>query len=140
MGGEESGGLWVQGYIPERDGILMGLILLEILCRAKKSANEILNEIYNEFGYFVYRRLDYEMDIVKREKIKEVLTKGIPEILKSKGVVSVVTIDGFKYILEDGSWLMIRPSGTEAVVRIYAESDTEEKLSKLHELGKSIIA
>jgi phosphomannomutase len=140
MGGEESGGLWVQGYIPERDGILMGLILLEILCRAKKSANEILNEIYNEFGYFVYRRLDYEMDIVKREKIKEVLTKGIPEILKSKGVVSVVTIDGFKYILEDGSWLMIRPSGTEAVVRIYGESDTEEKLSKLHELGKSIIA
>ncbi len=139
MGGEESGGLWVNGYIPERDGIFMGLKLIEVLCREDKSVNEVLKDIYNEFGYFVYRRADYEIDNTKKERLRDYLSKNIPDILKAEMNSKPVTIDGFKYVLKDGSWIMIRPSGTEAVIRIYAESDTTEKLDILHNYGKKIM-
>jgi phosphomannomutase len=76
------------------------------------------------------------MDFEKKEKVKESLSKGIPQILKNEGVKKIITIDGYKYVMEDGSWVMIRPSGTEAVVRIYAESGSMEKLNRLHNLGK----
>ncbi|MBC7333098.1 MAG: phosphoglucomutase/phosphomannomutase family protein [Actinobacteria bacterium] len=139
MGGEESGGIWVKGNIPERDGMFIGLVLLEIINSCKKSINDILEDIYDEFGYFTYQRLDYEMSVEERDRIREKLSEGIPDLLKDEGVKEVVMIDGFKYILSDGSWVMIRPSGTEAVVRIYAESDSKEKLERLHRLGKKVI-
>lgn len=139
MGGEESGGLWVSGYIPERDGIFMGLKLIEVLCRENKSVNEVLKDIYNEFGYFVYRRADYEIDNTRKVRLRDYLSKNIPDILKGEMNTKPVTIDGFKYVLKDGSWIMIRPSGTEAVIRIYAESDTNEKLDILHNFGKKIL-
>jgi phosphomannomutase len=139
MGGEESGGLWVNGYMPERDGIFMGLKLIEVLCRENKSVNEVLKDIYNEFGYFVYRRADYDIDNTRKERLRDYLSKNIPDILKTEMNSKPVMIDGFKYILKDGSWIMIRPSGTEAVIRIYAESDTTEKLDILHNYGKKIM-
>ena len=139
MGGEESGGLWVNGYIPERDGILMSLMLLEILCRENKTVNEILKEIYNSYGFFLYKRCDYEIEADKKQGLKASLENKIPDILKSEGASQPVKIDGFKYFFEDKSWIMIRPSGTEAVVRIYAESDTSKKLDYLHELGRKLI-
>lgn len=139
MGGEESGGLWTKGYIPERDGILMGLILLEIMCTEGKSINEILKDVYNEYGYFLYKRCDYEYENNKKEKLIEVLLGDVPDVLKSEGANNPVTIDGYKYFFNDGSWIMIRPSGTESVVRIYAESDTTEKLEFLHKLGKKLL-
>ncbi|MBM3707308.1 MAG: phosphoglucomutase/phosphomannomutase family protein [Actinobacteria bacterium] len=139
MGGEESGGLWINGYIPERDGIFMGLVLLEVLCSEKKSAGEILKGIYDNFGFFVYRRQDYEVENAKKEKIKKLLSSKVPDILSAEGAGSPITIDGFKYFLKDGSWIMLRPSGTEAVVRIYAESSSEEKLNHLHLLGRKIL-
>jgi len=139
MGGEESGGLWVSGYMPERDGIFMGLKLIEVLCRENKSVNEVLKDIYNEFGYFVYRRADYEIDNTRKERLRDYLSKNIPDILKAEMNSKPVTIDGFKYVLKDGSWIMIRPSGTEAVIRIYAESDTNEKLDILHNFGRKIM-
>ena len=139
MGGEESGGLWVKGYIPERDGIIMSLVLLEILCREDKTVNEILKEIYNSYGFFLYRRCDYEIEAEKKQRLKAALENKIPDVLQSEGARQPVKIDGFKYFFEDKSWIMIRPSGTEAVVRIYAESDTSKKLDYLHELGKKLI-
>ena len=139
MGGEESGGLWTRGYIPERDGIMMGLILLEIMCSEGKSVNEILKDIYNEYGYFLYKRCDYEYEDEKKEKLTELLLGGVPDILESEGANNPVTIDGYKYFFNDGSWIMIRPSGTESVVRIYAESDTTDKLEFLHKLGEKLL-
>ncbi len=140
MGGEESGGLWVSGYIPERDGMLMGLILLEILCRQHKTVNEILRDIYNEFGYFVYRRQDYGTDPYKKEKLNKLLSTRIPELLKNEGAREPVTVDGYKYFLDDGSWLMIRVSGTEAVTRVYVESSSSQRLDYLHKLGKKLLS
>ncbi len=139
MGGEESGGLWVNGYIPERDGILMSLILLEILCRENNTVNEILKEIYNSYGFFLYRRCDYEIEADKKKRLNAMLANKIPAILQSEGAQKLIKIDGYKYLFEDKSWIMIRPSGTEAVVRIYAESDTSKKLDYLHELGKKVV-
>ncbi len=139
MGGEESGGLWAGGSIPERDGMLMGLKLLEILSTLGMTVNQVLEKIYNEFGYFVFTRIDYETDLKQKKNLQAITLKGIPGVLKEAGVKNVVTLDGYKYIMEDGSWLMIRPSGTEAVVRVYAEGDSEEKTNYLHKLGKAII-
>ncbi len=139
MGGEESGGLWTYGNIPERDGMLMGLKLLEIMTRYKKTLDEILEDIYREYGFFVYGRNDYEIEISKRDVLKNLLTQSIPEIIANEGVRETVTIDGFKYILNDGSWLMIRPSGTEAVVRVYSESFNEKRLEKLLDIGRKVI-
>ncbi|OQA20808.1 MAG: Phosphoglucomutase [Actinobacteria bacterium ADurb.Bin346] len=139
MGGEESGGLWINGYMPERDGMYMSLMLLEILCREKKSANEILKDIYNEFGYFIYKRADYEVENDRKDRLSALLSKKIPDALVNEVSAEPLLIDGYKYILKDGSWIMIRPSGTEAVVRIYAESNTSEKLEYLHCIGKKIL-
>ncbi len=140
MGGEESGGLWSSGYIPERDGMLMGLILLEILCRQNKTVSEILKDIYNEFGYFVYRRQDYKTDADKKEKLNKLLSTRIPELLKNEGAAEPITVDGYKYFLSDGSWIMIRVSGTEAVTRVYVESSSNQKLDYLHKLGQKLLS
>jgi len=140
MGGEESGGLWAGGGLPERDGMLMGLKLLEIICSMNMTINQILEDIYNEFGYFVFNRIDYEIGLKQKENLKSVLERGIPDILKRAGARKVITIDGYKYIMEDGSWVMIRPSGTEAMVRIYTEGESDKKIKYLQELGKKIIS
>ena len=140
IGGEESGGLWAGGDLPERDGMLIGLKLLEIICSTGMTVNQVLEEIYNEFGYFVFDRIDYEIDLRKKESLKSLLEKGIPDILKKAGAGRVIVIDGYKYIMEDGSWVMIRPSGTEAVVRIYTEGESDKKVKYLQELGKRVIS
>ncbi len=139
MGGEESGGLWSYGNIPERDGIIMGLRLLELICREKKTANQILEDIYKEYGFFDFMRTDYGIDAARKEKLVEILESGIPKILKDTGVEEVITIDGFKYPLDEYNWVMIRPSGTESVVRIYSEGDSPESSARLQKLGKSIM-
>ena len=139
MGGEESGGLWTNGNIPERDGMLMGLKLLEIMAKEKKTLNQILKEIYDKYGYFVYERNDYIIEISERDKLRAMLESGIPAIIENEKVMEVSTIDGFKYVFEDGGWLMIRPSGTEAVVRVYAESSNEQRLRDLLIIGKKVI-
>ena len=138
MGGEESGGLWANGNIPERDGMLMGLKLLEIMAKENKTLNQILHEVYKEYGYFVYERNDYEMEIKERDKLKSLLELKIPSIIERQKIKEVITIDGFKYVFDDNSWLMIRPSGTEAVVRVYAESYNEKRLKELLKIGKEV--
>jgi len=139
MGGEESGGLWSYGNIPERDGMIMGLRLLEIICREGKTANKILEDIYDEYGFFDYRRTDYKIDEDKKEKLIVSLNKGIPKILSDAGVKDVETIDGYKYYIDEYNWLMIRPSGTEAVVRVYSEGGSSDSSAKLQKLGKEIM-
>ena len=139
MGGEESGGLWTYGNLPERDGILMGLKLLEIMAREKKTLNEILKEIYDDYGYFVFLRNDYEIPEGRVKSFKEKLESSIPLEIEKLNIVKKVTIDGYKYILADGSWIMIRPSGTEAVVRVYGESSSPQKLEMLMAAGKKVI-
>ena len=118
----------------------MGLKLIEIICSTGMTLNRILEEIYNEFGYFVIDRTDYEVDLNQKENLKSLLEEDIPKIIREAGVRNVITIDGYKYMMEDGSWIMIRLSGTEAVVRVYTESSSEKKVKDLQELGKRVIS
>ena len=122
IGGEESGGIAIKGHIPERDGIWMGLVLFEYMAKSGKSLEELIEEVYALVGEFKYWRDDLHID----EKLKDSIVKKCKnDELKSFGKYSVEKVDktdGFKFILNQDEWLMIRPSGTEPVLRCYAES------------------
>ena len=122
IGGEESGGIAIKGHIPERDGIWMGLVLFEYMAKSRKTLEELINEVYELVGEFKYCRDDLHID----EKLKNsIVKKCINNEFSSFGEYEVLKVDktdGFKFILSDDQWLMIRPSGTEPVLRCYAES------------------
>ena len=122
IGGEESGGIAIKGHIPERDGIWMGLVLFEYMAKSGKTLEELINEVYELVGEFKYFRDDLHID----ERLKNsIVKKCINNEFSSFGEYEVLKVDktdGFKFILSDDQWLMIRPSGTEPVLRCYAES------------------
>lgn len=135
MGGEESGGFGFKNHIPERDGILTGLLLLESLSQG--NITEKIKAITNEFGDFYYNRLDIK---VPSDIIKEVFSNIIsnpPRRLSDLEVKTIETLDGVKLRINNG-WLLLRPSGTEPLVRIYTEADNPTKINLLSEWGKNI--
>jgi len=138
IGGEESGGIGVKNHVPDRDGLLSGLLLLEMLALKKKSLSQIQEEMRKEFGTYLYKRIDSEYPLDKRDILIPTLRKKPPEELADIKVKEIDASDGIKFILEDNSWLLIRTSGTEPIIRIYAESDEEGKLEKIMEAGKEL--
>lgn len=138
MGGEESGGLGVKGHIPERDGILMGLLLLEAMAMSGKGLRQLLDETMDEIGHFFYRRIDAPIENAAKERLIEKLTKGGIKTIASRPVAVENFTDGFKYIFADGSWLLIRPSGTEPVLRLYSEARDPALVAELLRAGQEI--
>ncbi len=138
MGGEESGGLGVKGHIPERDGILMGLLLLEAMAMTGKGLRQLLNETMDEIGYFYYRRIDLPIDNLSKERLVTRLQAGGITGIASRPVARENFRDGFKFIFADGSWLLIRPSGTEPVLRIYSEANDPALVDELLKAGREI--
>ena len=135
IGGEESAGLTIKGHVPEKDGILACLLVAEMVAREGKSVTEMLNNLYSEVGTVLTRRVNIHLE---GSGLKDRL-KTLPSSFAGLNVDKVVTIDGTKLILSDGSWVLIRPSGTEPVVRLYAESFSQEGLDRLTEAGKRFI-
>ncbi len=134
-GGEEAGGMGVQDYIPERDGTLAGLLLAEMMAYQKKNIKKIVDEMEKEFGRYYYQRADVKLgegrfDITEFRSLKELL---------GKKVVSVKDFDGVKLTCEDESWLMLRPSGTEPLVRAYSEAKTLARAKQLIKFGESLL-
>tara|TARA_B100001758_G_scaffold247942_1_gene268827 strand:+ start:35186 stop:36586 length:1401 start_codon:yes stop_codon:yes gene_type:complete len=128
LGGEESGGIATMGHIPERDGIWMGLILFEFMAKSGKSLEELIKEVYEIVGEFAFERIDLHIDNETKHSIIEDC-KSAKFIKFGKYVVEKVeTIDGYKFFFDADTWLMIRPSGTEPVLRIYAEAQTKNKV------------
>ena len=124
IGGEESGGIAIKGHIPERDGIWMGLVLFEYMAKSGKTLDELVLEVYDLVGEFKYCRDDLH---ISEELKNSIVNKCNQDKFTSFGEYKVESIDktdGFKFILNDSQWLMIRPSGTEPVLRCYAESET----------------
>ena len=128
IGGEESGGIATKGHIPERDGIWMGLILFEFMAKSGKSLEDLIAEVYAIVGPFAFERIDLHIDNDTKLRIIEDCKAGkFTEFGKYK-VEKVDTTDGFKFFFDADTWLMIRPSGTEPVLRTYAEASTQEKV------------
>jgi phosphomannomutase len=138
MGGEESGGLGVKGHIPERDGILMGLLLLEAMAMSGKGLRQLLDETMDEIGHFSYRRIDLAIGDSAKEMLIGKLHGGGITTIGSRPVVAENFRDGFKYLFADGSWLLIRPSGTEPVLRLYSEAGDPAVVEELLAAGRSI--
>ncbi|WP_029214478.1 phosphoglucomutase/phosphomannomutase family protein [Kallotenue papyrolyticum] len=135
IGGEESGGISILGHIPEGDGILMGLLLLEIVAQARQPLHTLIAELQATCGPFFYDRIDRRVRPFSKRALVQALTQAVPATLADQAVVSVNDRDGVKYLLADDSWLLIRPSGTEPVLRIYAEARTPELVQQLLAAG-----
>jgi len=135
VGGEEAGGMGFKGYIPERDGTLAGILLLEMMAYRKKSMNRILEEMQKRYGRYYYLRDDLR---IPNLQIDYNALKSIKEVL-GKEVVEVKDYDGVKLICRDGSWLMFRGSGTEPIMRLYAESKNLSTTKKMLAFGKDLI-
>ena len=141
IGGEESGGISFRGHIPEGDGVLMGLLLVEIVSQAKKSLYELVEELIQRVGPAFYQRNDLRLHHpVPKAKMTQHLLDTAPAKIGEIAVAQVSTTDGVKYVLTDDSWLLIRPSGTEPVLRVYAEGRSPEMVQAMIDFGQHVAA
>jgi phosphomannomutase len=126
---EESGGLGVKGHLPERDGIYNGLLLCEVMTIRKKKLSELVDEIMNEFGWHYFNRYDAHLTEKEKQRILAVYKKGV-QTIGGETVQRVETKDGFKLFVDNG-WVLVRPSGTEPLIRYYAEADSPARVEGL---------
>jgi len=138
LGFEESGGIGFPGHIPERDGILAGMMLLELLATERKSVNALIADLEKQFGPHRYARIDTHFPLERRPALMEFCKKNPPTKLLRSTLTDVKSFDGVKFIAGDGSWLMLRGSGTEPILRIYAEASTDADAQNLLKLGRRL--
>lgn len=140
IGGEESGGIAIKGHIPERDGIWIGLVIWEFMAKTGKSLYELIEEIYQLVGSFAVERYDLHIREDQKLSIIEACNSGSYKQFGPFNILRVEDIDGYKFHLENEQWVMIRPSGTEPVLRVYAESvDSEAAIQILEHTRKTIL-
>jgi phosphomannomutase len=139
LGGEESGGIGFAGHIPERDGLLAGLMLLELLATERVSVNALVARLEKRYGRHCYGRIDTRLPFEERAALMEFLKANPPTHLLRSPLAEVKSFDGVKFVAQDSSWLMLRGSGTEPVLRIYAETSSEEGVRRLLRLGIQLI-
>ena len=141
IGGEESGGISFKGHIPEGDGPIMGLLLVEIIATAKKTLHDLVDGLLADVGPVHYQRTDLRLHHpVAKEEMTDFLVSRAPAQIGGQQVSEVSNLDGVKYLLADDSWLLIRPSGTEPVLRVYAEGRSKEMVRALLEYGETVVA
>ena len=139
VGGEESGGIATKGHIPERDGIWMGLIIWEFMAKSGKSLDDLIREVYDIVGPFKFERSDLHITEELKQRIVSNCKNDVYKQFGEYTVKEVGTIDGFKYFFDENRWVMIRPSGTEPVLRTYAEAPTLEEVRKILQVTKETI-
>ncbi len=139
IGGEESGGISFKGHIPEGDGPIMGLLLVEIISHARKTLGELTAELLEDVGPAFYERADLRLGRpVAKQEMTELLLKNAPAQIGGTKLAEISSLDGVKYIMEDDSWLLIRPSGTEPVLRVYAEGRSMQLVKDLLGFGQKV--
>jgi phosphomannomutase len=141
MGGEESGGMSIRGHIPEGDGVLLGLLLLEVIADSGMPLHELVQDLLADVGPAQYARTDLALTrpVAKKAMVK-MLVDAAPAAIAGVSVEDVQYTDGVKYYLADGSWLLIRPSGTEPVLRVYAEAPADDRVKALLHFGEEMAA
>ncbi len=140
IGGEESGGISIKGHVPEGDGVLMGLLLLELLADAHVPLHELVADLQRSVGPTYYRRTDIKLSqpVPKQEMVTR-LANEAPATINGERIVSVQTSDGIKFMLADDSWLLIRPSGTEPVLRVYSEGADKQSVENILAAGRAMV-
>jgi phosphomannomutase len=138
IGGEESGGYAFRGHVPERDGILAGLYLLDLMVRLDKTPSALIDHLYSQVGPHYYDRIDRRFPADRRDQTRERIENAGPSTIGGLGVTGLDTTDGFKFGLADGGWLLIRFSGTEPVIRVYCETTEEDRVQPILEDGLRI--
>jgi alpha-D-glucose phosphate-specific phosphoglucomutase len=138
IGGEESGGYAFQGHVPERDGILAGLYVLDLMVRLGKTPSQLIEHLYAQVGAHYYDRIDSRFRSDQREATRQRILDADPETIGGLAVTGLDTTDGFKFGLADGGWLLIRFSGTEPVLRVYCETTDESRVQPILEDGLRI--
>ena len=138
IGGEESGGYGFRGHVAERDGVLGNLYFLDMMVKTGKTPSELLEYLYSKVGPHHYRRVDIEFPKEKRQAIISRFKNNSPDAIGGVKVARVDTSDGFRFVLEDNSWLLVRFSGTEPVLRIYAEAESVARAEKMLEQGRKL--
>ena len=133
---EESGGIAVKGHLPERDGTYIGLLLVEIMAVRKKKLSELVNELMDEFGWFYFNRNDAHLTEKEKNRIMAFYKKG-PKQIAGFPVQRIETKDGYKLFVENG-WVLVRASGTEPLIRFYAEAETPEKVETLLKAAQAV--
>jgi phosphomannomutase len=137
IGGEESGGYAFRGNVPERDGILAGLFFLDMMVRLNKKPSELIKLLYSKVGPHYYDRIDSRFNGDRADREKRILSAN-PSKIGGLEVKELNTTDGFKFVLEDGGWLLIRFSGTEPIMRVYCETTKEDRVQAILEDGLKI--
>ncbi len=139
IGGEESGGISFKGHIPEGDGPIMGLLLVEMIAAWKKPLVELVGDMLADVGPALYERVDLRLSRpVAKAEMTEFLTQKAPAEIGGQKVQEISQRDGVKYVMGDDSWLLIRPSGTEPVLRVYVEGRNQEMVRALMNYGKTV--
>jgi len=138
IGGEESGGYGFRGHVLERDGILANLYFLDFMVKTKKSPSALLDYLFSKVGPHHYRRVDIKFPEAERQAIIGRVKNSPPDTIDNVKVARLDTTDGFRFILEDNSWLLIRFSGTEPLLRIYSETDSPMRAERLLDIGRKI--
>ena len=138
IGGEESGGFSIRGHVREKDGVLMGL--LGAAATAAEPIDERVDRLLDEHGDIVADKISVDCPDSEKERVIDDLETALPETVAGREIADVVTLDGFKLLLDDGSWLLVRPSGTEPKMRVYAEAASRERVDALLETGRELVA
>jgi phosphomannomutase len=138
IGGEESGGYAFRGHVPERDGILAGLYMLDLMVRMGKTPSQLIEHLYSQVGPHFYDRVDTRFPAEQREATRQRILEANPTSIGGLEVTGLNTTDGFKFSLADGGWLLIRFSGTEPILRVYCETTEEQRVQSILEDGQRI--
>ena len=138
IGGEESSGFAFRGHMPDRDGILAGLFFLDMMVVLGKTPSKLIDYLYQKVGPHFYSRIDHHFPTTERERVAKRIAEAKPDHIDGKRVARIDTLDGFRITMDDESWLLIRLSGTEPLLRIYAEGGSQEWVLRLIEAGKRL--
>jgi len=138
LGGEESGGYAFRGHVPERDGILAGLYLLDMMVRLDRKPSELIELLFSKVGAHHYLRIDNRFPAQEKANILARVAAARPNTIAGMAVTDIVTVDGHQFLMEDGGWLLIRFSGTEPIIRIYCETTREDKVDRILQDGMQI--
>jgi alpha-D-glucose phosphate-specific phosphoglucomutase len=138
IGGEESGGYGFRGHVPERDATLAGLYFLDLMVSTGKSPSQLLEYLFNKVGPHYYNRRDFHFPEEKRQSIINRIKQNKPAAVDGSKVAKFDTADGYRFTLEDNSWLLVRFSGTEPLLRIYAETSSPERVERILNFGQEL--